>query len=111
MRGVGGTSSILTRPLCWDLVDRKDPLTDLGNSLRRGVKAVTTLFADFRMVSLTFHSFFFARKKRTALPTVGGRVNIMSGQCSIVAGGQKRLTTEDGDDTNNHNDGDQTTLR
>lgn len=53
-RGVGGTSSSLTRP------DR-DSLADFGNSERRGVKAVTTLLADLRMVSRTFHSLFFAR--------------------------------------------------
>lgn len=55
-RGVGGTSSIRTpRP------PRVPFLTDLGNSERRGVRAVTTRRADFRMFSRTFHSRFLAR--------------------------------------------------
>ncbi len=44
-------------------MDMADPgsFADLGNSLRRGVKAVTTLRADLRIVSRTFHSLFLAR--------------------------------------------------
>lgn len=60
IRGVGGTSSSLTRP-----ARPLDSLTDLGNSVRRGVNAVTTFLADLRIVSRTFHSLFFATKKRT----------------------------------------------
>ena len=37
-----------------------DSLTDLGNSLRRGVRAVTTFLADLRMDSRIFHSLFLA---------------------------------------------------
>lgn len=56
-RGVGGTSSTLARLLR----DFNWPsLTELGNSERRGVRAVTTFFADFRTVSLSFHSLVFA---------------------------------------------------
>lgn len=57
-RGVGGTSSsILARPA----LPRPGPsFTEFGNSLRRGVNAVTTLRADLRMVSRIFHSLFFA---------------------------------------------------
>lgn len=55
--GVGGTSSCLPR-----LRDSRpcDSLTDLGNSDRLGVRAVTTRRADLRMLSRTFHSLFFA---------------------------------------------------
>jgi len=57
-RGVGGTSS--KRILAREPSARLDSLTDLGNSLRRGVSAVTTFFADFRMDSRIFHSLFLA---------------------------------------------------
>lgn len=56
-RGVGGTSLSRDRPL-------RDSLTDDGNSDRRGVRAVTTLRADFLRASFTFHSRFLATKKR-----------------------------------------------
>jgi hypothetical protein len=68
MRGVGGTSSSLfirpPRPT--------ESLTDLGNSDRRGVKAVTTFLADLRSVSLIVHSLFLAMKNRTVLATADG---------------------------------------
>lgn len=57
-RGVGGTSSsILARP---PRPLTGPPFTELGNSVLRGVSAVTTFRADFRMVSRIFHSRFFA---------------------------------------------------
>lgn len=70
--GVGGTSSDRTRPPPpRPLVDS---LTERGNSLRRGVRTVTTFLADLRMVSLTVHSRFLAKKKSTELATVRGGV-------------------------------------
>jgi hypothetical protein len=55
--GVGGTSSI--RVIFFEL--RLPCLTLLGNSDLRGVKAVTTLFADLLIVALTSQDLFFAR--------------------------------------------------
>lgn len=71
IRGVGGTSSksFLLRPFRL-LLPLPPSLTDLGNSLRRGVRAVTTFLADLRIVSRTVHSRFLATKKRTPLRTV-----------------------------------------
>ena len=64
--GVGGTSSTLARRF-----DRGPPsLSSLGNSVRRGVRAVTTFLADLRMFSRTFHSLFLAMKNRTAEATI-----------------------------------------
>lgn len=57
--GVGGISSTLVRPLL-DRLGARPSLTELGNSERRGVRAVTTLRADLRIVSRTFHSLFLA---------------------------------------------------
>lgn len=74
--GVGGTSSGLARPPFREREDEGDDasLTDLGNSDRRGVSAVTALRADRRIVSRTFHSRFFATKNRIVIPT-GTRVS------------------------------------
>jgi hypothetical protein len=59
-RGVGGTSSAI---LARNRRDDDEPpkfLTESGNSVLLGVRAVTTLRADLLMVSLTVHSRFFA---------------------------------------------------
>ena len=45
------------------------PLTESGNSVRRGVRAAATLRADRRRVSRTFHSRFFAMKNKVAVET------------------------------------------
>lgn len=65
--GVGGTSSILVKPR----LDLRDPcdMTSLGNVVLRGVRAVTTLLADRRIVFLTSHERFLARYHRTEDPT------------------------------------------
>lgn len=57
IRGVGGTSSIRVRPR--EVLPPS--LTFFGNSDRRGVKAVATRLADFRMLALTSQDRFFAR--------------------------------------------------
>jgi len=54
--GVGGTSSILVRPF----EDLLDVLASFGNSDLRGVRAVTTFFADLRMLALISQDLFLA---------------------------------------------------
>lgn len=51
------------------------PLTESGNSVRRGVSAAATLRADRRIVSRTLHSRFFAMKNKVAVETWGGCVS------------------------------------
>jgi len=58
--GVGGTSSILDIPLEF-LLDFGFFITFFGNSVRRGVKAVATRLADFRILARTSQDLFFAR--------------------------------------------------
>lgn len=55
--GVGGTSSIFDMPLEFLLGFR----TFFGNSDRRGVKAVATRLADFRILARTSQDLFLAR--------------------------------------------------
>ena len=57
IRGVGGTSSIFDMPLEFLFGLR----TFLGNSDRRGVKAVATRFADFLMLARISQDLFFAK--------------------------------------------------
>ncbi|MBE3049777.1 hypothetical protein IMZ48_46230 [Candidatus Bathyarchaeota archaeon] len=61
-------------------------MSSRGNSDRRGVSAVTTLRADLRMFSRTFHSRFLATKKRTAEATVSGFVLVW---CWDRGGGER----------------------
>jgi len=63
--GVGGTSSILVKPL-FDLLF----WTSLGNVDRRGVRAVATFLADLRIVLRTSHDRFLATYHSIDEPTV-----------------------------------------
>jgi len=66
--GVFGSSSILVRPF----VNLRDLRTSFGNVLRRGVSAVATFLADFRIVARISQERFFAKYQSVAvvIPTI-----------------------------------------
>lgn len=105
MRGVGGTSSSLIFLLS-RLDDPIDRFTEVGNSVRLGVIAVTTFRTECLRTSLAFHSRFLAMKKRVAV-----QAEILEVSNDLLAIRGILHTSNYGDDDHNYDDSNQTTGR